>query len=43
MNKNELLEIINKGENLYIEFKEEGIKAKELGEEFVLTIYKVPR
>jgi len=35
MKKNELLEIIKKGENSYIEFKEEGIKAKELGEEFV--------
>ncbi|MBC2580027.1 RNA-binding domain-containing protein [Clostridium sp. DJ247] len=35
MNKKELLNIIENGENLYIEFKEEGIKAKELAEEFV--------
>jgi len=32
---NELLEIINNGENFYIEFKEEQIKSKDLGEEIV--------
>lgn len=31
----ELLEIINGGENYYIEFKEEQVKAKDLGEEIV--------
>ena len=32
---NELLEIVNNGENFYIEFKEEQIKSKDLGEEIV--------
>lgn len=32
---NELLEVINNGENFYIEFKEEQIKPKDLGEEIV--------
>ena len=32
---NELLEIINTGENFYIEFKEEQVKPKDLGEEIV--------
>lgn len=31
----ELLNIINNGENYYVEFKEEQIKAKDLGEEIV--------
>lgn len=31
----ELLEIIKNGENSYIEFKEEEIKAKELADEFI--------
>lgn len=35
MNKNELLEIIYKGENSYIEFNDEGIRAEDLAEEFV--------
>ncbi|MFC0906126.1 helix-turn-helix domain-containing protein [Clostridium sp. MT-14] len=35
MNRVELLNIIENGENSYIEFKEEGIKAKELAEEIV--------
>ena len=35
MNKNEILEIIDNGENSYIEFKEEAVKPKDLGEEFV--------
>lgn len=35
MNKAELLEIINNGENSYIEFKEEAVKPKDLAEEFV--------
>lgn len=35
MTKQELLEIISNGENSYVEFKEEAIKAKELGEEFI--------
>ncbi|WP_172634766.1 RNA-binding domain-containing protein [Clostridium kluyveri] len=35
MDKLELLNIIKSGENSYIEFKEEGIKAKELAEEIV--------
>lgn len=35
MNKLELLEIINNGENSYIEFKEESIKPKDLAEEIV--------
>jgi len=35
MTKNELIEIINNGENSYIEFKEEIIKAKDLAEEIV--------
>lgn len=35
MNKLELLEIINNGENSYIEFKEEFIKPKDLAEEIV--------
>lgn len=35
MNKNELLEIINNSESSYIEFKEEAVKAKDLGEEFI--------
>lgn len=35
MNKNELLEIISNGESSYIEFKEEAVKAKDLGEEFI--------
>lgn len=35
MNKLELLEIINNGENSYIEFKEEAVKAKDLAEEFI--------
>ncbi|WP_297421920.1 RNA-binding domain-containing protein [Clostridium sp.] len=32
---NELLEVVNNGENFYIEFKEEQIKSKDLGEEIV--------
>lgn len=32
---NELLDIINGGENFYIEFKEEKVKPKDLGEEIV--------
>ena len=35
MNKSELLEIINNGENSYIEFKEESIKPKDLAEEII--------
>jgi len=35
VNKNELLEIISNGESSYIEFKEEAVKAKDLGEEFI--------
>lgn len=35
MNQDEIREIINNGENSYIEFKEEGIKAKDLAEEIV--------
>lgn len=35
MNKLELMEIIKNGENSYIEFKEEEIKAKDLAEEFI--------
>lgn len=35
MRIDELKEIINNGENSYIEFKEEGIKAKDLAEEIV--------
>lgn len=35
MHVSELLEIINNGENYYIEFKEEQIKSKDLGEEIV--------
>ncbi|MBX4261075.1 putative DNA binding domain-containing protein [Clostridium estertheticum] len=35
MTQNELMEIINNGENSYIEFKEENIKAKDLAEEIV--------
>ncbi|MGH4051474.1 MAG: RNA-binding domain-containing protein [Clostridium sp.] len=35
MTKNELIEIINNGENSYIEFKEENIKVKDLAEEIV--------
>lgn len=35
MNKNELLEIIDNGESSYIEFKEEAVKPKDLGEEFI--------
>lgn len=35
MNRVELLNIIENGENSYIEFKEEGTKAKELAEEIV--------
>lgn len=35
MTKNELIEIINNGENSYVEFKEENIKAKDLAEEIV--------
>lgn len=35
MNRLELLEIINNGENSYIEFKEEAVKAKDLAEEFI--------
>lgn len=35
MSINELLNLIENGENFYIEFKEEQIKAKDLGEEIV--------
>lgn len=35
MNKQELLELITNGENSYVEFKEEAIKAKDLGEELL--------
>lgn len=35
MQINELLEIIHGGENFYIEFKEEQVKSKDLGEEIV--------
>ena len=35
MTEKELLGILDKGENFYIEFKEEAIKAKELGEEII--------
>ena len=35
MKQDEIREIINNGENSYIEFKEESIKAKELAEEIV--------
>lgn len=35
MNRDEIKEIIKNGENSYIEFKEEGIKAKDLAEEIV--------
>jgi len=35
VNKNELLEIINNGESSYVEFKEEAVKPKDLGEEFI--------
>lgn len=35
MRIDELKEIIDNGENSYIEFKEEGIKAKDLAEEIV--------
>ncbi|MBU3175399.1 putative DNA binding domain-containing protein [Clostridium estertheticum] len=35
MTQNELMEIINNGENSYIEFKEENIKVKDLAEEIV--------
>jgi ATP-dependent DNA helicase RecG len=35
MGPDEIKEIIKNGENLYIEFKEEGIKAKDLAEEIV--------
>ncbi len=35
MQVQEIREIINNGENSYIEFKEEGIKAKDLAEEIV--------
>lgn len=35
MNRDEIKEILKNGENAYIEFKEEGIKAKDLAEEIV--------
>ncbi|AJA48718.1 ATP-dependent DNA helicase RecG [Clostridium pasteurianum DSM 525 = ATCC 6013] len=35
MDRTELLNVIKNGENSYIEFKEEAIKAKDLAEEFV--------
>lgn len=35
MHVSELLEIVNNGENYYIEFKEEQVKSKDLGEEIV--------
>lgn len=35
LNKQDLIDMIDKGENSYIEFKEEGVKAKDLAREIV--------
>ena len=35
MDERSILDMISNGENLYVEFKEESIRAKELAEEFV--------
>ena len=35
MTSKDVLDIIQSGENFYIEFKEEKVKAKDLGEEIV--------